>query len=94
LRVLAIPEGVQLRAADETAEQDLQTSLAHHPGVVIDSHGGRWAPEQWRGEVDGHSFYFRERGGNWDLEIDLRPTGQSMRVRCRLVSQGAESTLH
>lgn len=69
----------QIRAADEAAEQDLHTWLAQHPGVVVHSHGG-WAPEQWRGEVDGHSFYFRERGGDWDLEIDLRPTGQTMRV--------------
>ncbi|MCG7594576.1 hypothetical protein [Mycobacterium sp. PSTR-4-N] len=73
------PEGLRIRAADETAEQDLQTWLAEHPGVVVQSHGG-WAPEQWRGEVDGHSFYFRERGGDWDLEIDLRPTGKSMRI--------------
>ncbi|MDO3401269.1 hypothetical protein QWI29_14610 [Mycolicibacterium neoaurum] len=73
------PEGLQIRAADEAAEQELQDWLAHHPGVVVHSHGG-WAPEQWYGTVDGHSFYFRERGGDWDLEIDLRPTGQSMRT--------------
>lgn len=73
------PEAFQIRAADEAAEQDLQTWLAHHPGVVVHSRGG-WAPEQWRGEVDEHSFYFRERGGDWDLEIDLRPTGETMRV--------------
>ncbi|AKS31677.1 hypothetical protein AFA91_07070 [Mycolicibacterium goodii] len=28
-------------------------------------------PEQWEGEVDGHSFYFRERGGDWVIELDL-----------------------
>lgn len=73
------PEGLQIRAADKAAEKELQTWLAHSPGVVVDSHGG-WAPEQWRGEVDGHSFYFRERGGDWDLEIDLCRTGESMRI--------------
>ncbi|BBZ50339.1 hypothetical protein H7H82_13915 [Mycobacterium heidelbergense] len=73
------PEGLQLRAADEAAEDELQAWLVQQQGVVVDSHGG-WAPEQWRGTVDGHSFYFRERGGDWDLEIDLRPTGQSMRI--------------
>ncbi|MGV0700899.1 hypothetical protein [Mycolicibacter sinensis] len=73
------PEGLHIRAADEAAEQQLQDWLARHPGVVVHSHGG-WAPEQWDGTVDGHSFYFRERGGDWDLEIDLHPTGQSMRT--------------
>ncbi len=28
-------------------------------------------PEQWEGQVDGHNFYFRERGGDWDIELDL-----------------------
>lgn len=78
-RVLAVPEGLQLRAADEAAEDELQAWLVQQRGVVVDNHGG-WAPEQWRGTVDGHSFYFRERGGDWNLEIDLIPTGQSMRI--------------
>jgi hypothetical protein len=73
------PEGLLVRAADEAAEEDLQAWLDQQPGVVVHSHGG-WAPEQWRGTVDGHSFYFRERGGDWDLETDLRPTGESMRI--------------
>lgn len=73
------PEGLRIRAADEAADQDLQNWLAQHPGVVVDSHGG-WAPEQCYGTIDGHGFSFRERGGDWDLEIDLRPTGASMRV--------------
>ncbi|GFG53368.1 hypothetical protein CQY20_12510 [Mycolicibacterium agri] len=72
-------QGLQIRAADEAAEENLQAWLAQQPGVVVHSHGG-WAPEQWRGTVDGHSFYFRERGGDWDLEIDLRPTGRSVRI--------------
>lgn len=69
------PDGEQTRAANEAAEAELQDWLTHHPGVVVHSHGG-WAPEQWRGEVDGHSFYFRERHDEWHIEIDLRPTGQ------------------
>ncbi|CAM3268279.1 hypothetical protein H7J08_12825 [Mycobacterium frederiksbergense] len=55
-------------------------------------------PEQWRGDVDGHSFYFRERHDVWHIEIDLRPTlidvldghnddGRS-RLRQRLIEQG------
>lgn len=34
------------------------------------------APEQWSGTIDGHSFYFRERHGEWQLEVDLQPTGE------------------
>ncbi|WP_406813395.1 hypothetical protein [Mycobacterium sp. M23085] len=33
-------------------------------------------PEQWSGEVDVHSFYFRERDGDWSIEVDLRPSGR------------------
>ena len=69
------PDNEQTRAANEAAEAELQDWLNQHPGVVVHSHGG-WAPEQWRGEVDGHSFYFRERHDGWHIEIDLRPTGQ------------------
>lgn len=73
------PEGRQSRAATAASEQELQAWLDQHPGVGVHSHGG-WVPEQWEGEVDGHTFYFRERGGDWDLEIDLRPTGHFVRV--------------
>lgn len=64
------PQGQQLQAARQAAEADLQTCLADQPGVVVGRHGGL-VPEQWEGEVDGHSFYFRERGGDWDIELDL-----------------------
>lgn len=73
------PDGDQTRAANEAAEVELQAWLTQHPGVVVQSHGG-WAPEQWRGDVDGHSFYFRERHGDWHIEIDLRPTGHFIKV--------------
>lgn len=69
------PDGEQTRAANQAAEAELQAWLTEHPGVVVHSHGG-WAPETWRGVIDGHSFYFRERHGNWHVEIDLRPTGR------------------
>lgn len=73
------PEGQRLRAARHAAEAELQSWLADQPGVVVHDRGG-YAPEQWWGEVDGHSFRFRERDTEWDIEIDLRPSGQSMRV--------------
>ncbi len=73
------PEGRRLQAAQQAEEADLQAWLADQPGVVIHDHGG-YAPEQWKGEVDGHSFSFRERDTEWDIEIDLHPGRQSMRV--------------
>lgn len=73
------PEGRRLQAAQQAEEADLQAWLADQPGVVVHDHGG-WVPEQWWGEVDGHSFYFRERDTEWDIEIDLHPSGRSMRV--------------
>ena len=73
------PSGEQTRYAKQAAEAALQAWLAQHPGVVVHSHGG-WAPEQWRGDVDGHSFYFRERHDDWHIEIDLRPTNQFLNV--------------
>ena len=73
------PIGQQRHAARQAAEAELQAWLADQPGVVVHSHGG-YAPEQWKGDVDGHSFYFRERDTDWDIEIDLRPSGRFMRV--------------
>jgi len=45
----------------------------------VGSHDGLM-PEQWSGEVDGHSFYFRERHGDWHIELDLRPSGRFVRT--------------
>lgn len=64
------PPGQQLQADQQAAEADLQAWLADQPAVVVGRHGGQ-VPEQWEGQVDGHSFYFRERGGDWDIELDL-----------------------
>jgi hypothetical protein len=36
--------------------------------------------EQWRGEVDSHTFYFRERHGEWRIELDFRPSGRYARA--------------
>jgi hypothetical protein len=47
----------------------------------VHSHGGL-TPEEWRGEVDGHSFYFRERHDEWRIEVDLRPSGRFIRAVC------------
>ncbi|MFG1930725.1 hypothetical protein ACGFK1_08705 [Mycobacterium sp. NPDC048908] len=73
------PEGEQIRAAERAAEAELEAWLAAQPGVVVHSHGGL-APEQWRGEVDGRAFYFRERHDEWRIELNLRPSGRFARV--------------
>lgn len=72
-------EGQQITAAEHAAEAELEAWLAEQPGVVVHSHGGL-APEQWRGEVDGRKFYFRERHGEWRIELDLRPNGRFARA--------------
>lgn len=64
------PQGQQLQADQQAGEADLQAWLADQPGVVVGRHGGQ-VPEQWEGQVDGHKFYFRERGGDWEIELDL-----------------------
>lgn len=71
------PEGRRLRAARQADEADLQSWLVDQPGVLVHSHGAH-APEQWRGEVDGHNFAFRERETEWEIKIDLRPSGRAM----------------
>ncbi|WP_319449758.1 MULTISPECIES: hypothetical protein [unclassified Mycobacterium] len=68
-------EGQEITAAKRVEEADLQEWLALQPDVTADSDGG-FAPEAWNGEVAGHRFYFRERGGQWRIELDLRPTGR------------------
>jgi hypothetical protein len=69
------PDGQRSEAARDAEEAELQAWLAAHPEVTITSHGGL-APEQWKGAVDGHSFYFRERHSDWRIELDLRPSGR------------------
>jgi hypothetical protein len=74
------PEGQRIRADERADEAELEAWLAaQRRGVVVHSHGGV-APEQWRGEVDGHSFYFRERHDEWRIELDMRPSGRFARA--------------
>jgi hypothetical protein len=68
------PEGRRITEAEEAEEDALVDWLATQTGVAVTQRGGM-CPEQWSGEVDGHSFYFRERHGDWRIELDLRPSG-------------------
>lgn len=62
-------EGQRIASERHAAEADLQNWLADHPEVVVSSRGGL-APEEWHGSVDGRTFYFRERHGEWSIDID------------------------
>lgn len=84
------PEGQQIRADEQAAEADLQAWLTVQQGVIIGSHGGL-VPEQWDGEVDGHSFYFRERHGEWRIELDLRSSGRFART---IAGTDTDGTIH
>jgi hypothetical protein len=79
-------EGQRIRAAELAAEAELEAWLTAQRDVVVRSHGG-YAPEQWWGDVAEHSFYFRERHGEWRIEVDLRPSGATARA---LLGTGAD----
>lgn len=80
------PEGQQFEADKRAAEADLQAWLADQTEVAMQRHEGQ-VPEQWHGQVDGRSFHFRERGGEWAIELDLQkqPDGT---VRGELIAVG------
>ena len=84
------PEGQRITAAEQAADAELQAWLAEQNGVIVHSHGGL-APEQWRGTVDGHSFYFRERHDEWRIELDLRPSGRFVRTVAGTANDGTVS---
>jgi hypothetical protein len=78
-----------MRKVHEGEQADIAAWLADQPGVSA-VRTSSFVPEQWEGEVDGHSFYFRERHGEWRLEIDLQPTG---RYANRLVEVGPDGEM-
>lgn len=64
----------ELRQEHEAEQASVTAWVIAHDGVSA-TRLTSYAPEQWEGVVDGHSFYFRARHGHWRLEIDLEPTG-------------------
>jgi hypothetical protein len=68
------PAGQERQCAREREQAELAAWIEQHPGVTAQRTTSA-APEQWEGTVDGRSFYFRERHGEWRIELDLEPTG-------------------
>ncbi len=64
----------EMLAAESLEEAELTAWFGAHPGVAA-KRTCFAAPEVWEGSVDGRSFYFRERHGEWRIEIDLAPDG-------------------
>jgi hypothetical protein len=69
------PEAAELSAAHQGEEDAIAGWLARQPGVDA-RRTSSFAPEQWEGSVDGRTFYFRERGGSWRIELDMAPSGR------------------
>jgi hypothetical protein len=78
-----------LRQSHAAEEADIGAWLGGQTGVEANRKTS-YAPEQWEGTVDGHTFYFRERHGFWRLELDLVPTGDFAN---RLVDVGEDGEL-
>ncbi len=81
------PEAAELSAAHEREEAAIGAWLAGQPGVDA-TRTSSYAPEQWEGTVDGRTFYFRERGGSWRIELDMASSG---RYAQRLLRVGEDS---
>lgn len=80
------PAARELREQHAADEAAITEWLTGRTGVTA-RRTTSYAPEQWEGTVDGHSFYFRERHGVWRIELDLEPNG---RFANRLVDFGED----
>ena len=69
----------ELSAAHQREQDAIAAWLASQPGVDA-TRTSSYAPEQWEGIVDGRTFYFRERGGSWRVELNLAPSGKYARA--------------
>ena len=68
----------EFSSAHEDEEAEIGAWLAGQSDV--EARRTSWlAPEQWEGRVDGRSFYFRERGGRWRIEVGLAESGRFAR---------------
>jgi hypothetical protein len=87
------PGASKLSARHEAEERDIASWLAWQPGVEA-RRLTSYAPEQWEGTVDGHSFFFRERHGEWRLDLDPRPTGETLERLVDVADDGELLTEH
>lgn len=71
---LSSPDAEAMYAAEDRETDAVDDWIARHPGVEA-KRTVMAAPEVWEGTIDGHSCYFRERGGSWHIEVDLVPDG-------------------
>jgi hypothetical protein len=81
------PEAAELSTAHQHEEDAIGAWLADQPGVDA-RRTSSYAPERWEGIVDSHTFYFRERGGSWRIELDLLPSGRYARRLIRVDDEG------
>jgi hypothetical protein len=65
----------ELREQHQAEEREIGHWLAGQVDVTAER-STSYAPEQWEGSVDRHSIYFRERHGEWRIELDLQPSGR------------------
>lgn len=72
---LSSPEAEAFREAEGRELEAVADWIAAHPGVEA-QRTVTACPEVWEGTIDGHSFYFRERHGEWRIEVDLEPDGR------------------
>lgn len=79
----------ELRLAHEREQREIQRYLANEPGVRAER-TCTMAPEVWEGTIDGRTFFFRERHGEWRIEIDLVPDGH---IAQRYVGTGADGEM-
>jgi len=54
----------------ETTHFAAERAKVASAGATLDGLGG-YTPVQGRGEVDGHRFYFRARGAEWQFHVAL-----------------------
>lgn len=80
-------EASELREVAQREEAAIAAWLAGQSGVNARRTSSA-APEQWDGTVDGHTFYFRERGGHWRIELDLRESGRFARRLVEVAENG------
>jgi hypothetical protein len=80
-------EASELRMTQQREEAAIIAWLAGQSDVDA-RRTSSMAPERWEGTVGGHTFYFREGGGHWRIELDLRESGRFARRLVQVAENG------